>query len=29
MTAHTLPKYFHSIGGQQNHIHLTMVVELG
>jgi hypothetical protein len=29
MTARTLPMYFHSIGGQHNHIHNDVLVELG
>jgi hypothetical protein len=28
MTARTLPMYFHSIGGQHNHIHNDALVEL-
>jgi hypothetical protein len=29
MMARTLPMYFHSIGGQHNHIHNDVLVELG
>jgi hypothetical protein len=29
MKAHTLPMYFHSIGGQHNHIYDDVLVELG
>jgi hypothetical protein len=29
MTPRTLPMYFHSIGGQHNHIHNDVLVELG